>query len=59
MLSAIWYLRRRGQKNRVLMESGELDGGKRWPLPRVGLSVKGMGRGEEEWKKGGKWEELK
>lgn len=50
---------------------GEVDGGKGWPSPRVGmggLGVRGVGlsglgrgrKGDEEWlRNGGKWEELK
>jgi len=42
------------------VESGERDGGRRWPMSRLGLGKIGAKRnGEgEEWKKGGKWEEL-
>lgn len=50
------------------MDGGERHGGKGWPRPRVGMKpitvnelrdiVRGR-KGEEWYKEGGKWEELK
>jgi hypothetical protein len=65
----VWCLRRGGMSRRTNnVGDGEQNGGKRWPMPRVGLGSKafGFGRGRkgngdgEEWKSGGgKWEELR